>query len=57
MGVNTILNYYSKDYEKVIEYSTEEFIYPQLYDKIVKDGLVTQEKLAESILYVTEKMK
>lgn len=57
MGFNTILNYYSKDYEKVIEYSTEEFIYPQLYDKIVKDGLVTQEKLAESIQYVTEEMK
>lgn len=57
MGVDTISNYFNKDYEKIIQYSTEEFIYPQLYDKIVNEGLVTREKLVEAIRYVTEGIK
>lgn len=57
MGADTISNYFNKDYEKIIQYSTEEFIYPQIYDKIVNDGLVTKERLAEAIRYVSEGVK
>ena len=57
MGTDVIFNYYNKDYDKILQYSTEEFSYPQIYNKIVNDGLVTKEKLIESIRYVTEVMK
>jgi len=34
---------------KIIEYSEREFIYPELYEKIISKGMVTKETLLKSI--------
>ena len=46
--------YYNQEYDKIIVYSDQEFIYPQLYKKM-KEGLVSKEKLQECIKYYQEK--
>lgn len=48
-GGDEILHYYNKEYHKIIEYSQREFIYPELYQKIKSTGLVSQQRLKESI--------
>jgi len=52
-GENTIFDYYNKQYDKIIEYSNQEFIYPQLYNKILTSGLVSKEHLLESMNKIT----
>jgi hypothetical protein len=49
LGSGEIPHYFEGDYEKIIEYSQREFIYPELYEKIRSDGLVSKERLQESI--------
>ena len=49
LGSGEILHYFAEEYEKIIKYSEREFIYPELYERIVTDGLVSREKLQESI--------
>ena len=46
--------YYNQEYDKIIEYSDKEFIYPQLYKKM-KEGLVSKGKLQECIKFFQEK--
>lgn len=49
LGSGEIPHYFQEDYEKIIGYSEREFIYPELYEKIRSEGLVSKEKLQESI--------
>jgi len=54
LGSGEIPHYFQGDYEKIIEYSEREFIYPELYEKINSQGLVSKEKLQESIKHYEE---
>jgi len=49
LGSGEILHYFQEDYEKIIEYSEKEFIYPELYEKIISKGMITKETLLKSI--------
>ena len=49
LGSGETLHYFKEEFDKIIEYSEKEFIYPQLYEKIMKSGLITKEKLCDSI--------
>lgn len=49
LGSGEIPHYFSEEYDKIIEYSEREFIYPQLYQKIISKGLVSRENLLEAI--------
>ena len=48
-GEDTISDYFNKQYDRIMEYSNQEFIYPQLYSKILNGGLISKERLSESI--------
>ena len=48
-GSDEIIHYFKGEYNKILEYSANEFIYPPMFQKIVVDGLVSTQKLAESI--------
>lgn len=50
-GGNEIKHYFDKEYDKILEYSEREFIYPELYSLIDKGGLVSKERLEESKLW------
>lgn len=50
-GDSEIKHYFNKEYDKIIEYSKREFIYPKLYSIIDKDGIISREKLEESKLW------
>ncbi len=49
LGSEEISHYYEKQYDKILEYSIREFVYPQLYKKIKKAGLVSGSILKEAI--------
>jgi len=49
LGSGEIPHYFSEEYDKIVEYSEREFIYPQLYQKILTEGMVTKEHLLEAI--------
>ena len=57
LGSEETLHYYEKNYEKIIEYSIREFIYPELYKKIQTDGLVSQGVLLDSIRSYEESIR
>ena len=48
--------YYNQEYDKILEYSDKEFVYPQMYKKM-KEGLVSKEKLQECIRFFQEKFE
>ncbi|MCY4491374.1 MAG: hypothetical protein OXC46_07930 [Thaumarchaeota archaeon] len=48
--------YYNEEYDKILNYTEAEFIYPQLYKKM-KDGLVSEKKLQESVEFWIKKYK
>ena len=49
LGSGEIQHYFQREYDKIIEYSEREFVYPELYAKIRSDGLVSRQRLLESI--------
>jgi len=49
LGSGEIAHYFSEEYDKIVEYSEREFIYPQLYQKILSEGMVSKEHLLEAI--------
>jgi len=49
LGSGEIPHYFQEDYQKIIEYSEREFIYPELYEKIITKGMITKETLLKSI--------
>ncbi len=49
LGSGEIPHYFQEDYDKIIEYSEREFIYPELYEKIITNGMITSEMLQKSI--------
>ena len=49
LGSGEIPHYFQEDYDKIIEYSEREFIYPELYEKIISNGMITKETLLKSI--------
>jgi len=49
LGSGEIPHYFSEEYDKIVEYSEREFIYPQLYQKILSEGMVSKEHLLEAI--------
>jgi len=51
------VHYYQKEYHKIIEYSDREFIYPQLYQKILSEGLISKERLLDAIKAYQEAQK
>lgn len=48
-GGDGAAHYFRGEYDKIIQYSTNEFVYPRLFQRMVSDGLVSPERLAESI--------
>lgn len=50
-GKEETLHYFEKDYDKITEYSKREFVYPEMYKKIRSEGLISKEKLQESIIH------
>lgn len=54
LGSEEIPHYFEKNYDAIIEYSKREFIYPQLFEKIQKDGLVSKETLQRSKKHYNE---
>lgn len=54
LGSEEIPHYFAQEYNKIIEYSEREFIYPKLYEKISSDGLISREKLQDSIRWYDE---
>ena len=48
-GAGAIEHYFQGDYDSVLQYSEREFIYPDMFAKIQRDGLVTREQLQGSI--------
>jgi len=51
LGSGEIPHYFAKEYDKIIEYSEREFVYPELFEKIQSGGLVSRESLQKSIEY------
>lgn len=49
-GAEEIQHYFEGRYDKILEYSEREFVYPELYRKIRDDGLVASNLLQETIL-------
>lgn len=49
LGSGEIPHYFSEEYDKIVEYSEREFIYPQLYQKILSEGMVSKEHLLKAI--------
>jgi len=54
LGSGEIPHYFQGDYGKIIEYSEREFIYPELYNKIINDGTISKKQLLESIRHYEE---
>ncbi len=54
LGSGETPHYFQKEYDKIIEYSEREFIYPELFEKIQGHGLVSKETLQESINHYNE---
>ena len=54
LGSDEILHYFEKKHDKIIEYSKREFIYSELFEKILSDGLVSKEVLQKSIEHYDE---
>lgn len=46
--------YYNKEYDRILKYTEDEFIYPQLYEKM-KNQMVSQEKLQECVEFFIKK--
>ena len=53
-GGDQTRHYFRGEYDKVIQYSISEFVYPQLFQTIMRDGLVSAKRLAESIRWYEE---
>jgi hypothetical protein len=49
--------YYNEKYEKIEDYIQREFVYPQLFKKIMNDGLVHKTRLRSSVRRVLEKRR
>jgi hypothetical protein len=49
--------YYNEKYEKIEDYIQREFVYPQLFKKIMNDGLVHKTRLRSSVRSVLEKRR
>ena len=49
LGPEEIPHYFEGEYDKILEYSEREFIYPDLFEKILSGGLVSGEGLRRSI--------
>ena len=45
-GAGAIEHYFQGDYDSILQYSEREFIYPDMFAKIQRDGLVTRETAA-----------
>ena len=54
LGSGEIPHYFQEDYGKIIEYSEREFIYPELYQKIIAEGTISKDQLLESIKHYEE---
>jgi hypothetical protein len=57
LGSGEILHYFQGNYSKIIEYSEREFIYPELYQKIISEGTISKEELLRSIKHYEELKK
>ncbi len=49
LGSGEIPHYFAGEYDRILEYSEREFIYPELFGKIRSGGLVSREALQGSI--------
>jgi len=49
LGSEETPHYFAGEYEKIIQYSEREFIYPELFEKIRTGGLVSREALQAAI--------
>jgi hypothetical protein len=57
LGSGEIPHYFQEDYNKIVEYSKREFIYPELFQKIISEGTITKEKLLDAIKHYEESQK
>ena len=54
LGSEEIQHYFQKKYDMILKYSEREFVYPELYQKIRSDGLVSRQRLQESIKWYND---
>jgi len=48
-GGDMIEQYYQKNYDAILKYSEKEFIYDDIYDKILTEGIVSAKNLSDAI--------
>ncbi len=46
--------YYNHEFDEILKYTEDEFVYPQLYKKM-KRRMITKEKLQECVKFFQEK--
>ena len=48
-GADEVLHYFQKRYDLILEYSEREFVYPEMFARMRRDGIATAEKIRESV--------
>lgn len=48
-GKDEVLHYFEQRYDLILDYSEREFVYPQMFACMERDGIVAPERLAESV--------
>ncbi len=56
-GGNMIEQYYNKNYDAILEYSEKEFIYDDIYDRILTKGMVSAKELSDAISRYNERQE
>ena len=48
-GADEVLHYFEERYDLILEYSEREFVYPEMFARMRRDGIATAEKIRESV--------
>ena len=48
-GGDEVLHYFEKRYDLILQYSEREFVYPQMFERMRRDGLATAERIRECV--------
>ena len=48
-GEDEVLHYFEGRHDLVVQYSEREFVYPEMFARMERDGLATPETIAESV--------
>lgn len=48
-GADEVLHYFEGKYDLILQYSEREFVYPEMFERIKRDGIAAPEKIRECI--------